>query len=118
MVCDAPTGRTRGLEEIEIEQKRKREIQDDAKTLICRPLGSDHRTWFFPVMCNIARQGRIQMGSCSGSRAVQQSTEERNGVMSQKARLLWLPGLSQQHRELKRAPVERAREGPRAPRVK
>ena len=62
-----------------------------------RPLASrsaTRRVWFFPVMCNIARQGRIQMGSCSGSRAVQQFTEERNGVMSQKARLRWLPGLS------------------------
>ena len=60
--------------------EKEREIQDDVKA---KESSADHLgVWFFPVMCNIARQGRIQMGSCSGSGAVQQLAGRENGVLS------------------------------------
>ena len=90
-----------------IEKKQKR--KEKYKMMRNPSCAADRLERFFPVMCNIARPGRIQMGSCSGSGAVQQLAEERNGVMSQKAKLRWwLPGLSQ-HKEKTEAHQHSAR---------
>ena len=51
---------------------------------------------------------------CSGSGAVQQLAEERNGLMSQKARLRWLRGSHSTRSKLKRTSIVRAR-GPEGP---
>ena len=60
--------------------EKEREMQDDVKAK--ESAADDLDVWFFPVMCNIARQGRIQMGSCSGSGVVLQLAGRKNGVLS------------------------------------